>query len=526
MDLCTFTLHPTFPSQLEEYMGYNILGGAYGKLKRPMYDVNATDGYISGIARSIAGDYASLYGTFRTIQVTVNGTASDHFVGCDRIHLENLGVDWWVVVSLDEETIFGKVRAEQALLQRNIQIEKDAVVSDIDHSRFVLKFIVAGVAVALVMVSIVTSYIILRPIKQMQTKMESVANMDLELDTKETSCLHELKHMQRDFGKMVANLLEFRAYVPSAVLVSSGFSGEGGKAVVEPPTGNVAIVFTDIKGSTALWKRSAGDMNDAMEIHNEVLRDACAETEGYEVKTIGDSFMVSFAKPGPAAAFALKVQEDLSVRKWPPGLELPAGGLVIRIGINYGATIAEENPVTGRVDYRGSTVNLASRVEAKAKGGTICITSDMYAAIKQNQDVLSGAHVMKHGVHEIKGLGAGHELFLMVNNNQKCRLNDKASDCNMTLQSKVHRVQPVCSSPKENKGNSNSNNTVTTMNSFRRIQNQQGKTRTALQVVRGAVTVAVCRLVCTHHFLLTSGWPQHLIGVQTLSTTILFVEQN
>eukprot|EP01061_Rhynchopus_euleeides_P001257 TRINITY_DN1089_c0_g1_i15.p1 TRINITY_DN1089_c0_g1~~TRINITY_DN1089_c0_g1_i15.p1 ORF type:complete len:504 (+),score=167.03 TRINITY_DN1089_c0_g1_i15:56-1513(+) len=231
-----------------------------------------------------------------------------------------------------------------------------------------------------------------------------------------------------------------------------------------------------------------------MEIHNEVMREACLDHEGYEVKTIGDAFMVSFSCPVKAAKFSLAVQTKLALRKWPVGLILPDAGMVVRIGVNYGPTIAEENPVTGRVDYRGGTVNLASRVEAKAKGGTICLSDDMYSAVRGHLDQLDNPAMHNHGLHDIKGLGNGHQLYLMVPSHLSKRFSDTASDCIGGMHPRrVACLMPTLPSPRGSRSDDHSGSTATTV---RRSSGptQAGGKKTALQVIRSTVTVAVCRL--------------------------------
>eukprot|EP01061_Rhynchopus_euleeides_P011561 TRINITY_DN2110_c0_g4_i1.p1 TRINITY_DN2110_c0_g4~~TRINITY_DN2110_c0_g4_i1.p1 ORF type:complete len:1118 (+),score=347.39 TRINITY_DN2110_c0_g4_i1:99-3452(+) len=461
--------------------------------REPLPDVNATDEVIRGVAEGIAGNYTK-FQEFQQVDLSdASGALDVHFAGCERLQFD--GLDMWIVLSLDELTFLGEVPAARAGIDRNISAEQVRVADDISHSRLVSRLIVVGIGVGLVLLALVASYLVMRPIKTLQVQMGRVAELDMTgLDLDYTSHLYEMRRIQYDFRKMVEHLVEFRAYVPSAVL--QGRSSKETRKFIAPPTGHVAIVFTDIQGSTSLWKSSAGDMNCAMEIHNEVIRDVCLEFEGYEVKTIGDSFMVSFPCPIAATNFALNVQLDLAARRWPAGLGLPESGLVIRIGVNYGPTIAEKNPVTGRVDYRGSTVNLASRVEGKAKGGTVCITSDTYAAIKQHRAKLGNPTVQSHGIHEIKGLGGGHELYLVVPEAQRRRLNDAESDClrrgqdlSRSVRSPAHR-SPEPQSPFSKRSGSDSSDSRDKFSSGRR--DRAGKT--ALQVTRGHVTVAVCRL--------------------------------
>eukprot|EP01061_Rhynchopus_euleeides_P001255 TRINITY_DN1089_c0_g1_i13.p1 TRINITY_DN1089_c0_g1~~TRINITY_DN1089_c0_g1_i13.p1 ORF type:complete len:1111 (+),score=376.23 TRINITY_DN1089_c0_g1_i13:313-3333(+) len=472
----------------EYYWGLESLLGVEMYVSRVRQATNATDPYIKAVAIAISNtfSYSGFYKHPRVIDVLVNGTVLEtHIVSCDRLTYPQHGLDWWITVSIDAESVLGDVQRESAAVGMEIEEDKQRVADDIASQKVISRSIIAGIAVGLVVLSAVTSFIILRPIKALQQKMELVAGMQLDnMETESTSTFYELRHMQRDFRKMVRNLLEFRAYVPSSVLESNGYSGEGGCQVVEPPTGKVAIVFTDIKGSTNLWKLSPGDMNVAMEVHNEVIREACVEHSGYEVKTIGDSFMVSFSCPVEAARFALDVQTKLAKRVWPSGLELPPAGLVVRIGVNYGSTISESNPVTGRVDYRGSTVNMASRLEGKAMPGTTCISSDMYAAL-QGQTELGTVMFQEFGTHELKGLGEGHKLYLMVPLEQSKRLSARTSDCFDKMSAKASTASDDARS-------------VSSASTLQRRRNDARKLhagKTGLQMSRMQLTVAVCKLV-------------------------------
>eukprot|EP00755_Sulcionema_specki_P027170 Sspe_Gene.87267::Locus_58352_Transcript_1_1_Confidence_1.000_Length_1080::g.87267::m.87267 len=101
------------------------------------------------------------------------------------------------------------------------------------------------------------------------------------------------------FRVLLANLRSYRPYLPEAL-----FHGEPtGSPEDEDPTcrrppgmdgSAVYIVFTDIQSSSALWESSPAAMRDAMAIHDSIVRSAIRRTAGYEVKTIGDAFMVAF----------------------------------------------------------------------------------------------------------------------------------------------------------------------------------------------------------------------------------------
>jgi class 3 adenylate cyclase len=132
--------------------------------------------------------------------------------------------------------------------------------------------------------------------------------------------------------------------------------------------GSLAIVFTDLRGSTQLY-RQIGDapafglvMN-----HFDVLRDAVTAEGGTIVKTIGDAVMATFLHPAPALRAILAAREALAAS---PAAETP---IVLRAGIHYGPCIAVT--LNERLDYFGSSVNIASRLEGLSQGEDVIVSA-------------------------------------------------------------------------------------------------------------------------------------------------------
>src|SRR5262245_53966400 len=58
-----------------------------------------------------------------------------------------------------------------------------------------------------------------------------------------------------------------------------------------PPSGpSIALVFTDVQGSTVLWERIGARFRAILRIHDDIVRAVVQETGGYVVKTEGDAF--------------------------------------------------------------------------------------------------------------------------------------------------------------------------------------------------------------------------------------------
>lgn len=169
------------------------------------------------------------------------------------------------------------------------------------------------------------------------------------------------------------------------------------EAEIPAPTGNVSIVFTDIKNSTTLWEMYPSAMRSAIKLHNEAMRRQLRRIGGYEVKTEGDAFMVSFPTATSALLWCFAVQLQLLDVSWPSEIlnsmsgqpiydkdnSLVFKGLSVRMGIHFGDCVSETDPVTRRMDYFGPMVNKASRISAVADGGQITVSSDFISEIQR-----------------------------------------------------------------------------------------------------------------------------------------------
>lgn len=207
-------------------------------------------------------------------------------------------------------------------------------------------------------------------------------------------------------------------------LRSAPASGDAFRA----PNGRVCLVFTDIEGSTTLWQNAYGAMRTALDLHDHTVRRALEEFGGYEVKTDGDAFMVAFSSAPQAIRWALAVQERLMTCDWPePVLLEPEAatvfgdgrrpvlrGLRVRMGVHVGGTEARANPLTGRMDYFGPTVNRTARLAGAAHGGQILVTEEVAEEVRPLLADLGGPVLEALGQFELKGFEEPIQLFQVL----------------------------------------------------------------------------------------------------------------
>ena len=173
------------------------------------------------------------------------------------------------------------------------------------------------------------------------------------------------------------------------------------------PTGTVALVFTDIQGSTEAWERLGDGYRPVLDAHNTVMRDAIAQCRGHEVKTEGDAFMVAFSTARSAVRFVLAAQRALAT-VLVPDTEEP---VLVRMGGHVGESICHADPLTGRMDYFGPMVNRSARVSGAAHGGQTLITGAVREAAS---DALEDARVKDMGEHRLKGLDRLERLYEII----------------------------------------------------------------------------------------------------------------
>lgn len=152
------------------------------------------------------------------------------------------------------------------------------------------------------------------------------------------------------------------------------------KELQQKMTRKIAVLFTDIRGSTTFFKIH-GDIAGRlmMQRHYDMLFPLISHHKGSVIKTVGDSIMATFEDIRQAVTASIAMQRRLAAHNAHQSHEDP---IRIRIGINYGTGIIEENDVFGNV------VNVASKLVSLGESEQILVSESVYDELKDEADFI------------------------------------------------------------------------------------------------------------------------------------------
>jgi class 3 adenylate cyclase len=173
----------------------------------------------------------------------------------------------------------------------------------------------------------------------------------------------------------------------------------GGRSVVAASESATTILFTDIEDSSVLVE-ALGDRRwlDLLRLHNALVREQIERHRGFEVKTVGDGFMVAFSSAPAAVACAAGIQQALTAFN----ATSDAPPLHVRIGLHTGTALREDD------DFFGREVVMAARVSAAARGGEVLVSDAVRDALDD------GAPLGEPQARALKGLQGRHRLYPLL----------------------------------------------------------------------------------------------------------------
>jgi class 3 adenylate cyclase len=173
--------------------------------------------------------------------------------------------------------------------------------------------------------------------------------------------------------------------------------------VAPAPDGTVTLMFSDIEDSTVLTEQ-LGDQRwqELLRRHNALVREQIRAHGGFEVKTMGDGFMVAFQSARRGLECAIAVQRAFVAHHAGVDETHEAAAVRVRIGLHAGEAVREGG------DFFGKNVIMASRVAAQAAGGQILVSSILKTLVESAVD--PGVFREARDV-ALKGLAGTHTVY-------------------------------------------------------------------------------------------------------------------
>ena len=157
------------------------------------------------------------------------------------------------------------------------------------------------------------------------------------------------------------------------------------------------FMFTDIVNSTALTSQlgNAGAQR-VVRAHNTAVRGAIQAYQGREVKHTGDGIMATFPSPIAAVQASIRAQKELAAHN----AANPATAFTIRIGINIGEAVEEDN------DFFGAAVQMTARVCSVCTPANAWVTRAIVDACKGQR-----VGFIPRGAFQMKGIQQARPLY-------------------------------------------------------------------------------------------------------------------
>jgi len=151
-----------------------------------------------------------------------------------------------------------------------------------------------------------------------------------------------------------------------------------------------AVLFSDIEGYSAKAQElSAIELSVLLRQYEGMLIPITEAHGGTLIKRMGDGHLFVFEECMDSVLAAIRVQKALRrYNRFHP----EAQRVQVRIGIHWGEVVQRET------DVLGNTVNIASRLQSAAKGGSTCISQEVYEAVSE------WIHANDLGQLQVKGL--------------------------------------------------------------------------------------------------------------------------
>ncbi|MGE3536492.1 MAG: adenylate/guanylate cyclase domain-containing protein [Candidatus Tectimicrobiota bacterium] len=302
-------------------------------------------------------------------------------------------------------------------LRIGVIIPDDDIMGVMHRNNYFIVVFSLGMIVLAVLLSLVLSRSIARPMHQLSAEMKRIEQLDLGDSQEISTIITEIDDMQGSFDGMKTGLQNFRRYVPADLV--SQLVGQKQDASLGGECRQLTILFSDIANFTAISEHLEPEVlvEDMCEYFNVISR-AIRAQHGTLDKYIGDSVMAFWGAPVEltdhayrACLAAVTAQDHLAhlFRQWE---NKGKTRFTTRIGIHTAEVVVGNMGYEERLNYTviGDGVNLASRLEGLNKYyGTSTLVSQTTQALAQEH--FEFRHIDRVAV---KGKTAGVDVFELL----------------------------------------------------------------------------------------------------------------
>ena len=286
----------------------------------------------------------------------------------------------------------------------------------------------AGVITAFMVVlglagAVALATLLARPIHRLMDATDAVAQGDFSVSVPVTS-RDELGVLTESFNRMARSLREkemikraFTRYVAREVVEEVLKDPE--HAMLTGERRDATVLFCDIRGFTSMSERLTPVQ--VVSVLNEfytLMIETVSKHDGTLNKFLGDAVMALFGAPiahPDHAARAVKTALDMRTAVAELGRRRRALGedpFEVGIGVSLGEVVAGSVGTEERMEYTviGDSVNVAARLQDRAKPGSILLTRRTYDAVRDLVDAKSLGLMKVKGkedeieVYEVRGL--------------------------------------------------------------------------------------------------------------------------
>jgi adenylate cyclase len=173
---------------------------------------------------------------------------------------------------------------------------------------------------------------------------------------------------------------------------------------------SLAILFTDIKGSTEMYER-LGDSKAfyLVKEHFKIMEEVVRGRDGGIVKTIGDAVMAAFRSPEQAMAAAREMIDRFDEFNLENRTK---DQIVIKVGVHSGPCIAVT--MNERIDYFGTSVNTAARIQGLSDGRDVMVSERFFRESGAAETLAGSAWSWESFSTSLKGIKELQEVYKLA----------------------------------------------------------------------------------------------------------------